>query len=61
MSMGFIDLSEGEGWFPGETRELEITLSTWPELDAVLAVGRTWILREGAKITGDGEILVLLD
>jgi len=59
--MGFIDLSEGDDWRPGETRELEITLSTWPELNAVLAVGRTWILREGPKITGDGEVLALLD
>jgi elongation factor Tu len=57
MTVGFIDFSEGQSLWPGESIEMPITLWNWPGLDGQLYPGREWRIQEGAKLVGIGTVL----
>jgi translation elongation factor EF-Tu-like GTPase len=60
MAMGFIEVPTERPFQPGETREFEILLSTWPTLMPELKEGRTWRIQEGRHLVGTGTILEVL-
>jgi hypothetical protein len=60
MAMGVIDVDDSRPLQPGETRDVEISISTWPALIPELKAGRTWQIQEGPRVVGTGTILEML-
>ncbi|THD58646.1 hypothetical protein [Phenylobacterium sp.] len=58
MAIGLIDLLPGETLNPDEIRVLDLTFITWPEGE--LYPGRGWLIQEGARLVGRGEVIELL-
>ena len=61
MTIGFINLGEGEKIMPGDTIEKEMNLLVWPELIREIFEGREWRIQEGAHLVGIGTVLKVFD
>jgi hypothetical protein len=48
MTVGFIDLPNGQELYPGESIELPIMFWNWPGLERQIYPGREWRIQEGA-------------
>ena len=60
MVVGFIDLPDGAELRPGESAELQIMFSDFPDLKGQIYPGRDWRIQEGAKLVGIGTVLEIL-
>jgi translation elongation factor EF-Tu-like GTPase len=60
MAIGIIDLPEGDGLALGETKQVQITFLTWPELKDEIKPDRAWVIQEGNKVVGSGQILKII-
>lgn len=60
MTVGEIDIPEGEVLLPGETMEVPITFINWPGLEGQIYPGREWRIQEGAMLVGIGTIIEII-
>jgi elongation factor Tu len=60
MTIGQIDIPEGEVLLPGETMEVPITFLNWEGLEGQIYPGREWRIQEGAALVGMGTVLEIL-
>jgi translation elongation factor EF-Tu-like GTPase len=60
MTIGFIDLPNGQELHPGESIELPIRFWNWPGLEGQIYPGREWRIQEGVKLVGIGTVLEVL-
>lgn len=61
MTIGFIELPDGNELRPGDTIEVPIDLWWWPKLRGEVHPGREWRIQEGARLVGFGRVLEVLD
>jgi elongation factor Tu len=60
MTMGQINIPEGQVLLPGESMEVPITFINWPGLEGQIYPGREWRIQEGATLVGMGTIIEIL-
>jgi len=60
MTIGFVEVPEGQVLNPGESMQVVIRFLNWPGLVGQIYPGRQWHIQEGPALIGIGTVLEVL-
>lgn len=60
MTIGFIEIPEGQEVKPGEAATVSIAFWWWEGLAGQVYVGREWRIQEGHQLVGHGRVLEIV-